>query len=233
MGRLTLNVLLSFAQFEREVTAERIRDKIAASKRKGMWMGGTLPLGYDRHPDPLRRELVVKPVEAATIRRLFALYAEHGNLRSVRQEAAPLGLGPRKANHGKDQAAADPSKECAPFTNGQLHNLLTNPVYRGLTRHKKKTFPGLHAAIIDAALWDEVQAKLIAASARQRGQQEEPHGRGSSETGTLSPLVGKLRDETGDRLTPSHTQRHGRKRHYYVSYVSRRLLSATKDPAGW
>ena len=226
MGRLTLNVLLSFAQFEREVTAERIRDKIAASKRKGMWMGGTLPLGYDRHPDPLRRELIVNPREAVTVSRLFALYAEHGNLRTVRLQAALLGLSPRKSDHEGDEGKSPP----APFTNGQLHYLLTNPVYRGLTRHKKLTFPGLHAAIIEAPLWEDVQSKLIAASARRRGEVVGEPGLRSTESGNRSPLVGKLRDETGDRLTPSHTQRHGRRLRYYVS---RRLLTATKDPTGW
>ena len=91
MGRLTLNVLLSFAQFEREVSAESIRDKIAASKKKGLWVGGTLPLGYDRHPDPQRRELVVNPAGAEIVRALFRLYAEHANLRLVETEAHRLG----------------------------------------------------------------------------------------------------------------------------------------------
>ncbi|MCX7287510.1 MAG: recombinase family protein, partial [Rhodobacterales bacterium] len=95
MGRLTLNVLLSFAQFEREVTAERIRDKIAASKKKGLWMGGTLPLGYDRHPDPQRRTLVVNAAEAEVVKALFQLYAELGNLQLVEQEAGRRGLRPK------------------------------------------------------------------------------------------------------------------------------------------
>ena len=92
MGRLTLNVLLSFAQFEREVTAERIRDKIAASKKQGMWMGGMPPLGYDPHPDPTVRELVVNDAEAETARALFALYDRHANLTAVAQDAASRGL---------------------------------------------------------------------------------------------------------------------------------------------
>ena len=124
MGRLTLNVLLSFAQFEREVTAERIRDKIAASKKKGLWMGGALPIGYDRHPDAQRRELVVNPVEAEVVRTLFSLYDELGNLRLVELEAARLGLRPK--------SVVTPSghvRGAAPFTRGQLHYLLTNPVY--------------------------------------------------------------------------------------------------------
>ena len=143
MGRLTLNVLLSFAQFEREVTAERIRDKIAASKKKGLWMGGSLPLGYDRHPDPQRRELVVNAAEAEVVNALFTLYAKLGNLRLVENEAALLVLRPK--------SVVTPSghvRGVSPFTRGQLHYLLTNPVYIGRIRHKDQSYPGLHPAII-------------------------------------------------------------------------------------
>ncbi len=217
MGRLTLNVLLSFAQFEREVTAERIRDKIAASKKKGLWMGGTLPLGYDRHPDPQRRELVVNQAGAEIVRALFRLYAEHANLRLVEREAHRLGL----------RSKASPTKVKSPqssgvFTRGQLHYLLTNPVYIGRIRHKDRDYPGLHPAIIETALWDEVQAKLIAASARPRGR--------SATTTEARALTGKLRDETGDILTPTHTTRRGRRFFYYVSH---RLISRGTDPTGW
>ncbi len=218
MGRLTLNVLLSFAQFEREVTAERIRDKIAASKSKGLWMGGTLPLGYDRHPDPQRRELIVNDPEAATIRTLFRLYAEHGNLRIVEAEASRLGLQPKPA-----AASSSRVRRAHPgFTRGQLHYLLTNKVYIGRIRHKDHDYPGQHPAIIELALWEEVQEKLRAASAR-------PRGRGI--TATISrPLAGKLYDETGDHLTPTHTQRHGRR---FVYYISHRLIAGGTDPSGW
>ncbi len=217
MGRLTLNVLLSFAQFEREVTAERIRDKIAASKKKGLWMGGTLPLGYDRHPDPQRRELVVNPAGTAIVRVLFRLYAEHANLRLVEREAHRLGLR-SKASPTKSR----PLQGCGVFTRGQLHYLLTNPVYIGRIRHKDRDYPGLHPAIIETALWDEVQAKLIAASARPRGR--------SVTTTEARALTGKLRDETGDILTPTHTTRRGRRFFYYVSH---RLISRGTDPTGW
>ncbi|MEY4932184.1 MAG: DNA-invertase hin, partial [Pseudomonadota bacterium] len=165
MGRLTLNVLLSFAQFEREVTAERIRDKIAASKKKGLWMGGTLPLGYDRHPDPQRRELVLNPVEAEAILQLFTLYDTLGNLRLVEEEATRRGL--------RSKAMVSPSGRRSggcPFTRGQLHYLLTNPVYIGRIRHKDQSYPGLHPAIIDPDLWARVQARMIAARARPRGR---------------------------------------------------------------
>lgn len=217
MGRLTLNVLLSFAQFEREVTAERIRDKIAASKKKGLWMGGSLPLGYDRHPDPQRRELVVNPIEAEVAKMLFTLYEDLGNLRLVEIEAARLGLRPK--------SVVTPSghvRGVAPFTRGQLHYLLTNPVYIGRIRHKALTYPGLHAAIIDEGLWDRVQAKLIAARARPRGR--------SPTAIDARIFTGKLRDETGDHLTPTHTKRHGRR---FAYYVSNRLIAGGKDPSGW
>ncbi len=217
MGRLTLNVLLSFAQFEREVTAERIRDKIAASKKKGLWMGGSLPLGYDSHPDPQRRELVVNAAEAVVVQRLFGLYAEYGNLRQVEIEAARLGL----RSKAVVSASGRPSGGSF-FTRGQLHYLLTNPVYIGRIRHKELSHPGQHPAIIDEGMWDSVQAKLLAAKARPRGKNATPT--------EARVLTGKLRDETGDPLTPTHTKRRGRRFTYYVSH---RLISGGADPTGW
>ncbi|MDG4649351.1 recombinase family protein [Roseibacterium sp. SDUM158017] len=221
MGRLTLNVLLSFAQFEREVTAERIRDKIAASKKKGLWMGGVPPLGYDPHPDPTRRELAVNAEEAEIVRQVFALYETHGCLNATARAAEQLGL--RSKRHvfssGRTQGGL-------PFSRGQIHKLLTNPVYRGLIRHKDKTWPGLHDAIVDQDVWDRVQAKLQDASARRRGS------KASSQItiANAAPLLGKVKDETGDLLTPSHTQRHGRRLRYYVS---NRLISGGRDPDAW
>jgi site-specific DNA recombinase len=217
MGRLTLNVLLSFAQFEREVTAERIRDKIAASKKKGLWIGGALPLGYDRHPDPQRRELVVNPVEAEVVKALFALYADLGNLRLMEHEAERRGLRPKTLISRSGNVRGG-----SPFARGQLHHLLTNPVYIGRIRHKDQSYPGQHPAIIEAGLWEDVQAKLIAASAR-------PRGRSDTETDPRI-LTRKLRDETGDLLTPTHTQRHGKR---FAYYVSNRLISGGTDPTGW
>ena len=217
MGRLTLNVLLSFAQFAREVTAERIRNKIAASKKKGLWMGGCLPLGYDPHPDPQRRELVGNATEAQTVQQLFALYADLGNLRLVESEATRLGLRPK--------AGISPSgriRGAGPFSRGQLHYLLTNPVYIGRIRHKELSYRGLHAAVITSDLWDRVQARLMAASARPRGRSVCPT--------EARILTGKLRDETGDLLTPTHTQRHGRRFAYYFSH---RLIAGGTDPSGW
>jgi DNA invertase Pin-like site-specific DNA recombinase len=223
MGRLTLNVLLSFAQFEREVTAERIRDKIAASKKKGLWMGGLAPLGYDPHPDPNRRELVVNEVEAETVRRLFSLYLVHGCLNATARAAGDEGLRSKwrvfvnGAEHGGTL-----------FSRGHIHRILTNPVYRGLIRHHEKTWPGTHPAIIDEDLWDKVQARLQSASARRRGARNASGG--PADTNPSAPLVGKFRDETGDLLTPTHTQRHGRRLRYYVS---NRLLGGKPDAKGW
>ncbi|WP_137701880.1 recombinase family protein [Marimonas lutisalis] len=219
MGRLTLNVLLSFAQFEREVTAERIRDKIAASKKKGLWMGGVPPLGYDPHPDRTRRELVVNAAEAAVVRQLFALYAEHRCLNAVTHHAEALGL--RSKYHvfasGRTQGGGRLSR-------GQIHKVLTNPVYRGLIRHKDQSFAGKHPAIIDADLWEDVQCALQAASARRRGATA---GQPCPDT---APLKGKIRDETGDLLTPTHTKKGSKILRYYIS---NRLVSGGTDPTGW
>ena len=221
MGSLTLNVLLSFAQFEREVTAERIRDKIAGSKKKGLWMGGMSPLGYDRDPDPMVRGLVVNTAEAEQVQLIFNLYDQRSCLRKVEVEAHRLGL--RSKLH---QSVAGKTRGNAILTRGMLHHLLTNPIYRGLIRHKQLLWPGQHDAIVSEELWDRVQAKLIEKSARPRGPA------GSLGDATSSPLGGKLRDETGDRLTPTHTQRHGK---HFRYYVSSRLLKGTgiADPSAW
>src|SRR5438105_1996482 len=117
MGRLTLNVLLSFAQFEREVTGERIRDKIAASKKKGMWMGGNVPLGYDAS----ERTLIINPAEAETVRRLFALYSELGCVRRVKEEADHLALSTKRG-----RTASGTERGGKPFSRGHIYNLLSN-----------------------------------------------------------------------------------------------------------
>ena len=138
MGRLTLNVLLSFAQFEREVTAERIRDKIAASKKKGIWMGGTVPLGYRVE----NRKLVVEENEAATVRHLFARYLRLKSVRALAEEAEARGL------KGKDiDAGGKPGK---PFGRGNLYHLLSNPVYVGKIRHRGDAYDGEHLPIVEA-----------------------------------------------------------------------------------
>ena len=214
MGRLTLNVLLSFAQFEREVTAERIRDKIAASKKKGMWMGGLPPLGYDNRD----KKLIVNPAEAKTVRCLFALYQEHGNIRLVKEEADRLGLRtkPRKPNNGRPRGSL-------PFTRGHLYKLLANPLYAGLIAHKGQHHDGQHAEIIDRETWDRVQADLAQSGVSCRA---------AKNTKSRHAFTGRIFDETGDRLQPHHANKKGR-RYYY--YVSSRLIATpgNLDPSGW
>jgi len=224
MGRLTLNVLLSFAQFEREVTAERIRDKFAASKKKGLWMGGTTPLGFDRHADPKQQMLVINLAEAKTVQTLFTLYKQHGCLRRIADAALKLDL------RSKYRASAAGRKSGGSrLTRGQIHHLLNNPVYLGKIRHKDKVWPGLHDAIITQGVWDRVQSKLQAASARAKGERKTRNVT-NSKTVCTSMLTGKFRDDAGDRLTPSHTTRRDRKMRYYVS---NRLLKGIRDATGW
>ena len=199
MGRLTLNVLLSFAQFEREVTAERIRDKTAASKRRGLWMGGNVPLGYD----PDGRTLRINPDEAETIRKIYDLYEHLRAMNPVRAEAERLGL------RSKLRSAADGStKGGVAMSRGQLHHILSNPIYAGRIRHKGKVFEGLHLPIIDPERWDQLQGRLSANAVkkRQSKQHRDP-----------SPLAGKIVDEAGERLTPSHTKKGAKRYRYYIS----------------
>ena len=217
MGRLTLHMLLSFAQFEREVTAERIRDKVAASKRKGLWMGGRVPLGYEKDERTLR----INEAEAETVRTLYALYRKHGTLRQVKAEADRLRL------RTKQRFAADGTRTGGlPFRRGHLHCLLTNPLYAGRIRHQRRVYEGQHPSIIAPELWDAVQAQLQAGAAK-------PRRRTTKGCVDRSPLAGKLFDETGDRLTPSHTKKKTGQRLRY--YVSRRLIqhSGQKDLSGW
>ena len=216
MGRLTLNMLLSFAQFEREVTGERIRDKIAASKQKGMWMGGYIPLGYE----PDGRSLTINEAEAKTVRTVFRLYLEHGNVRRVKEQADRLGLR-TKVRNGADGRM----RGGRPLSRGYIYKLLSNLLYAGRIAHKGKTYEGQHRAIIDAETWDAVQAKLAAnASERSSG----------TRASDPSPLMGKLFDETGAPLTPSHAVKTGRRYRYYVS---KRLIGGTvadsKEQANW
>lgn len=214
MGRLTLNMLLSFAQFEREVTAERIRDKIAASKKKGLWMGGSVPMGYQ----PDGRTLVIDESEANTIRRLYSLYLEHGSIREVKESADKLRLRSRKRTRNDGRVTGE-----SPFSRGHIHHILANPIYAGRIRHKDKIYDGLHPAIVKSKIWDEVQDKLKASSAKLRG---------STSKATTSPLAGKLFDETGDRMTPSHSSKNGKRLRYYIS---RRLVTdrSQKHPEAW
>jgi site-specific DNA recombinase len=211
MGRLTLNVLLSFAQFEREVTGERIRDKIAASKQKGMWMGGLVPLGYD----VIDRRLEVNQSEAETVREIFRRYLE---LRSVRLLMSDLN---RRSIRSKIRAAKNGRKSGGnPFFRGALYVLLSNPVYIGQIRHKGVRHPGLHEPIIDRELWEKTQQLLRSHAVR---------GASRATKSAPSPLTRKLFDESGESLTPSHAVK-GERRYRY--YVSRSLIKGTADSAG-
>jgi len=215
MGRLTLNVLLSFAQFGREVTAERIRDKIAASKKKGMWMGGMVPLGYNA----AGRTLEINGEEAETVCTLFELYHKYGTIREVTCQAAILGLRSKKRKSTKGVPYGDIA-----LGRGHIHHILTNPIYAGRIRHRDKTYKGLHEAIIEPKIWDAVQARLQAKAAYKRGD--------GKKAKNSSPLIGKLFDETGDRFTPSHSSKRGKRHRYYISH---RLVkrAGEKDLSGW
>ena len=199
MGRLTLNMLLSFAQFEREVTAERIRDKIAASKRKGLWMGGNVPLGYRAQG----RTLAIDEAEAGVIRQIYALYRAEGSILTVRERMADLGLRTRVRTAPDGRVSGG-----GPFGRAHLHHILTNPVYAGRIRHRTVVHDGQHPAIISPEEWDAVQRMLAEGAARPRGR---------APAAFASPLAGRIFDETGDRLTPSHSRKNGRRLRYYIS----------------
>jgi site-specific DNA recombinase len=200
MGRLTLNVLLSFAQFEREVTGERIRDKIAASKKKGLWMGGVPPLGYEARD----RELVVVDREAKTVRHIFRRYAELGSIRSLKEELDAQGLTSKCWT-----SAAGRLWGGKPFARGALYLMLQNRIYRGEIVHKDRSYPGEHAAIIDRQPWDAVQARL-AGNVAQRNA--------GGRTAQPSLLAGMLFDSDGNRMTPSHAVKKRTRYRYWGSF---------------
>jgi hypothetical protein len=189
MGRLTLNMLLSFAQFEREVTGERIRDKIAASKRKGMWMGGSVPLGYEVKD----RKLVVHPAEAERVRSIYRTYLDLGTVRLVQQHLVEQGITGKGGRY---------------LARGALFHLLQNRVYRGEVAHRGNVYPGEHEAIVDAELWEAVQRGLAESRADRRQGSNASHP---------SLLAGMLTDPTGEPMVPTHANKAGRRYRYYVS----------------
>ena len=199
MGRLTLNMLLSFAQFEREVTAERIRDKIAASKAKGMWMGGTPPLGY--RPDG--RSLAIVEDHAAVVRLVFERYLQVGTVAALLDHlrAEKVNVPARATGGGRLFGGR-------PFARGQLHFLLRNPIYVGEIRHRDRTYPGTHPAIIDRATWGAVQAML---DANTQGDTRAPRRT------KPSLLAGLVVDETGEPLVVNHACKGNVRYRYYVS----------------
>lgn len=197
MGRLTLNVLLSFAQFEREVTAERIRDKIAQSKAKGIWMGGPVPLGYDLGD----RELLVNPAEAELVREIYELYLEEGSVRTLKAELDRRGM-KSKTRHQKNGRVTGGG----PFSRGHLYCLLANPIYIGKLPHKGKLHDGKHDAIISEDLWEKAQGQL---RGNKRGIE-----RASAKHPSL--LAGRLETSDGRKLIPSHAVKQGKRYRYYI-----------------
>lgn len=219
MGRLTLNMLLSFAQFEREVTAERIRDKIAASKAKGMWMGGIPPLGY--RPDG--RSLAIVENHAELVRTIFRRYLDLGNVRLLAQALAREGIGAplRTTTSGRMIGGR-------PFSRGQLYLMLKCRTFLGEVQHREAIYPGLHPPIIDRDLWDQVQARLAANLQGQRS------GTNSTQPALLSGLV---TDEDGEPLLSVHATKSaqgkaegGKTRYRY--YISKALQAGNGADAG-
>jgi len=202
MGRLMLNVLLSFAQFEREVTGERIRDKIAASKKKGMWMGGPVPLGYEVQD----RKLVINEEEAATVRNIFERYVEIGAGQPLLDELREQGIRTKQRVYKDGTVRGD-----VLFTRGSLFHLLKNRIYHGEIVHKGKANPGEHEAIIDDDLWERVQLRIAENTVDRKLR------RNAKEA---SLLAGMIVDGLGRKMSPSHTVRKGKRYRYYVTQAS-------------
>jgi site-specific DNA recombinase len=197
MGRLTLNILLSFAQFEREVTGERIRDKIAASKRKGMWMGGSIPLGYDvKH-----RKLVVNQQEAKVVNEIYRRYLEVGSVSRLKAYLDQQGIKSKQriSPTGKHSGGVH-------FLRGALYLILQNRTYVGEVLHRNQCYAGEHEAIVPRELWDRVQAQLSSDNGGRRTDVR---------TNSSSLLLGLLQDVAGNRFHPSHTVKNGRRYRYY------------------
>lgn len=189
MGRLTLNMLLSFAQFEREVIGERIRDKVAASRRKGIWMGGYPPLGYDIQD----RKLVVNDREAAQVGRIFERFTRLGSVTALVRELSAEGVR---------------TKQGSPVDKGFVYRVLSNRTYLGEAVHKGNSYPGEHRAIITRELWDRVHA-ILRDSPRERANR--------TRASTPALLKGLLFGPTGAAMTPTHTRRRGKHYRYYVT----------------
>ena len=210
MGRLTLNVLLSFAQFEREVTSERIRDKIAASKRKGLWVGGMAPLGYDTKD----RKITVNEAEADRVRTIFRGYLKLGSLNLLMADLRNRGIltKVRMLKTGETVGGI-------PFTRGPLAHLLRNRFYIGEVVFKGETLAGEQPAIVEGGLFEAVQAKL----------NEQVSNHKASRTKSEALLLGRIFDDRGHRMTPSHARKRGIKYRYYISSA---LLQGRPKQAG-
>jgi site-specific DNA recombinase len=211
MGRLTLNVLLSFAQFEREVAGERIRDKIAASKKKGMWMGGLPALGYDVK----NRKLVINAGEARTVLHIFRRYVELRSVRALKEELDAAGIRSKRRTFAGGTEVGNHR-----LSRGALYLMLQNRIYRGEITHKGNAYPGEHQPIVDEALWNQVQATLA------ENRVDRAVGADAKQPSLLAGLVF---DETGERLTPSHAVKRGTRYRYYVSRFL--IVGTAKDKA--
>lgn len=210
MGRLTLNVLLSFAQFERELSSERVRDKIAASRAKGKWTGGTVPLGYEARD----KKLVINKTEAETVRTIFKRYLELQSFGKLVEDLDRRGIVTKRRDTRVKKYNGG-----IPFTYGPLAHFLKNRIYIGETGHKDKWFSGEHEAIVDRKTFDRVQELLASKSARRKAN------RSASE----ALLIGKLYDDRGNRMSPSFSTKNGIR---YRFYVSAALLRGRKAEAG-
>jgi site-specific DNA recombinase len=214
MGRLTLNVLLSFAQFEREVIGERVRDKIAASKKKGMWMGGMPPLGYDVKD----RKLVVNDEESRTVVDIYRRYLALKSVRALKEELAVAGI------RSKRRVRSDDTKYGGQkLARGALYLMLQNRIYRGEIIHKGNSYPGQHPAIIDQPLWDEVQAALAKNRIERTTGMRAKHP---------SLLGGFVFDATGERLTSTYAVKKGTRYRYYISASLMREARSNRSN-GW
>jgi site-specific DNA recombinase len=219
MGRLTLNVLLSFAQFEREVIGERVRDKIAASKKKGMWMGGMPPLGYDVKD----RKLAINDEESRTVVDIYRRYLALKSVRALKDELASAGI--RSKRRVRPDGTEYGGQKLA---RGALYLMLQNRIYRGEVAHKGNSYPGEHPAIVEQRLWDEVQAVLAENRVERATGARVKHP---------SLLGGLVFDATGERLTPTYAIKKGTRYRYYVSAPLMReargnLSSGWRIPAG-
>jgi DNA invertase Pin-like site-specific DNA recombinase len=216
MGRLMLNILLSFAQFEREVTGERIRDKIAASKAKGMWMGGVPPLGYDVG----QRQLVVNEAEAKTVRHIWQRFVELRSTTELARELNRQGVTTKAWTNSKGVFRTG-----RPITKQNLYKTLRNPIYLGVIRHKGKNHPGQHEAIIDQALWDQVQAILAEESSERAAMTLTKHK-------TDALLRGILFAPNGDRMLPTATKKSSGKLYRYYLPSSDKKFGRGTNPFG-
>jgi len=202
MGRLTLNVLLSFAQFEREVTGERIRDKLAASKKKGMWMGGVIPLGYDCAD----HRLIVNRPEAETVRKIFRRYLRLGCVKKLKDD-----LDRKQIRSKLRTSSAGRTSGGTPYSRGALYHLLNNRVYVGEIVHRGQSYPGQHGAIIPRELWDQIAARLQMNNQAQRSTKSQS---------TPSLLSGLVFDPKGVRFTPTHAVKNRKRDRYYTSQAA-------------